>query len=157
MKITKEDIEIVHLDYDVEEIKKASIDSMLCDSGTTLVTLTYKIPKCSNEEEMAVIDIRGEVRVAYNGRNYYRASEFPKELVEIFRNPENWGEYFDRYNITIWENNWCESLLTKNGDFVGDFGDICDGLFDETEESIKAYLIDIILQFWNYEMKAISD
>lgn len=157
MKITKEDIEIVHLDFNAEEIKKASIDSMLCDSGTTLVSLTYKIPKCSDEEESVWVKVIGDVKVEYKGSYYYNASEFPKELLDIFRKPNQWGELFDAENITIWENNWCEAILTKYGDIAGDFGEMCDGLFDETEESIKAYLTDVITQFWTYETTAIPN
>lgn len=131
-------MEIKDFYVDMDAVKLANINSLLVDSDTTIASLLYNSPSTGEEEEI-FIEVKGDVKIFFDGNYYYTASEFPNELKEILRlSPVDRPDNFE-----IIDNNWCELFYTINGNVESDF-DVVDGEFGETEAEIKQYLIDMV-------------
>lgn len=121
-------------------------DSILLASNQVIASYTDK------EKDVSLsLEVRGEVHICYKDRDYYDASEFPKELVDIIRNGyyDEAGEhhsYLDSPDIYVSENNWFEMFeMNANDNYLGrtwvvDAENYTDAdiksLFEETAEEI---------------------
>lgn len=83
------------------------VDSMLFDSGEEIATMEFEY----NGKIINIsLEVRGEVRVDFNGVRYNRPSEFPLELKELIKgNPANWD---CEDNVYVDMNNWFEYIYT---------------------------------------------
>ena len=81
-------------------------DSMCFDSGTDI---------CHYEDGDDTIDIevRGHVKVDYNGETYRHYSDMPDELQKMFAD----GSAYDNDNVVIDENNWYEVFYNWDEQF----------------------------------------
>lgn len=112
-------------------------DSMCYDSGTEVLNAKLQVKEYS-------IDVRivaqGHVRVYYKDNVYKCASQFPQELLELFKNGSAATE------CDLIENNWWEVLYEINDGYVKQSDGIVLG-FDpkdfECEEDIREYLNDL--------------
>ena len=99
------------------------VDSMLFDSGECIAEMEYEI-----DDTLITIclEVRGEVKVDFNGVSYNRPSEFPLELKELIKgNPANWD--CEDY-VYVDMNNWFEYIYTvdsAHGDSYSD-GVMCE-------------------------------
>ena len=102
-------------------------DSMCYDSNTTICTYT-------NENDRIDIEVRGYVKVLYNGEVYEHYSDMPEELQKLFTT----GEAYDDNKIDIQENNWYE--VSFNHDENYDVVEVDGYTPDELEQCCKDYL-----------------
>lgn len=149
MKINKADIQVLEWYFDSDATELATIDSLLVDSETTLAELKYKLND-SSVEEVISLEVRGDVKVYYEGEIYRYPSEFPSKLKMIFKtlNPI---EQLDIEELEVRNNNWCEIFYTINGQWQYDVADTADGCFTSTEEDVKDFLLDMIVEIWGNE------
>ena len=95
---------------DLTQIK----DAMQLDSNTELCTYI------SADKKFAVtIEVRGEVEVDYNGKNYRQASDMPNDLLELLGDPNNWYSGNEDEGLYVSNNNWFEIFVwdvTEDGE-----------------------------------------
>ena len=128
----------IEFDYDGPEVAKAAIDSMLVDSDTKLAGIVVDI---NGQREMVDLMVYGEVRIQYKDDIYRYPDEYPEELVEIIKTDRQW---FERDDIYVMENNWCEVIFTRKGEYQSEaYGDICDGEFPTDIHKMENWLLDI--------------
>lgn len=98
-------------------------DSMLFDSGEQIAAMEYG---CGNTHINIYLEVRGEVRVDFDGVTYRRPSEFPDVLKELIKtNPgcwdcedyvyvdmNNWFEYIYEIDNERW-NNYMDGVLCE--------------------------------------------
>ena len=102
-------------------------DSMCYDSNTTICTYT-------NENDRIDIEVRGYVKVLYNGEVYEHYSDMPEELQKLFII----GEAYDDNEIDIQENNWYE--VSFNHDENYDVVEVDGYTPDKLEQCCKDFL-----------------
>lgn len=81
-------------------------DSMCHDSGTTICTYT-------NGSDRIDIEVRGHVKVWYNGEVYKHYSDMPEKLQDLFTT----GAAYSNDQIDIQENNWYEVTLNYDEEY----------------------------------------
>ena len=129
---------VVLLDYDKHLLPKIG-DSMCFDSGFT--ALSAEVFDGSDKYEV-YIRATGHVKVFYNDNVYKNASSMPEELLELFRT-EGINAALG-HDVDIVENNWWETFIYKNGEYM----DSC--LFEgcpsdfQNEEEIEQYILDTL-------------
>lgn len=82
-------------------------DSLLFDSGTTIATLT------TPEGKELAIEVRGEVRVEYDGTFYRYPTEFPEALKEMIAD----GSFRDSEEVIIHDGNWFEACYKYDEEY----------------------------------------
>lgn len=126
-------------------------DSMLFDSGTEIASATFVRPNGDSVE--VSLEVRGDVRVEYEGSIYTEPSEFPEGLRNrIETHPGDWdicapsGEGNDEPcpDVFVEDNNWFEAIYTVEHDGCS----YSDGVLYE-EDLSKASPCDVLefLQF----------
>lgn len=125
---------VVVLDYDKQLLPTIG-DSMCFDSGFT--ALSAEVFDGSDKYEV-VIKAQGHVKLWWRDMCFKHASSFPDELLEKFRNGTAYKE------VEIDENNWWETLIYKDGDYIG--GDIFEGEPRDfkNEHEIEDYVLDML-------------
>ena len=125
-------------------IRKGVTDSLLLGSG---MEVCYG--KVRNVE--VSVKTQGRVHLVWKGRDYHFRNDFPKELVEILRNPAN-----PKYKkLEIIENNWFEEFVEMDGKLVSatviDYepdsdteSDLVEYVKDTAREHLKAQPGDVI-------------
>lgn len=117
------------------------IDSMLFDSGECIATMECEL---DNGDLCTIsLEVRGEVKVYFDGELYKYPSDFPpvlKELIET--NPGCWDE--EDY-VYVDENNWFEYMFTiKDNTYQYTDGIMCEwDISKGTPEDIKKEMIEI--------------
>lgn len=82
------------------------VDSLQLDSGTVIARLTL------DDGSSATLEVRGEVRVEFDGDIYYEPSDFPQELQDIIAE----GKAYDDDRVRVGDNNWFELYYEKDKD-----------------------------------------
>lgn len=118
-------------------------DSMQLESGQTLATLN--IDKYTIE-----IRVCGDVRVHYKDELYKTPAQFPDELLELFKN----GKAYDNPDVNIGMNNWFESFIYKDKEYIG--GDVFDDS-DLDPVSMFTGMYDIYLDLVHKQLKESAD
>ena len=119
------------------------VDSMLFDSGECIAEMTCE---CDDIQVYMHLEVRGDVKVEYDGNIYRHPSEFPPALRESIKTNPGWWDTAD--NVYIDMNNWFEYIYTAQYTF-GDFNTYSDGVMCEwdinkgTPEDIKNEMIEI--------------
>lgn len=130
-------------DYDMTKIK----DSMQIDSGETICSL-----KIGNTE--VTIEVRGDVRVEYNGKDgsydvFRCPSEFPK-FVKVGLTKEGSPFLYGNPELTVWGNNWFEAFISVDGEYLPSTtlvdveGYTKKELFDTMKDFYLEYIKDLI-------------
>ena len=100
--------------FDVYEDLTQIKDAMQLDSNTEICAYY------SADNKFAVtIEVRGEVDVDFNGKNYRQASDMPKELLELLGDPNNWYSGDADEGLYVSNNNWFEIFVwyvTEDGE-----------------------------------------
>lgn len=116
-------------------------DSMLFDSGEQIAAMECED---GNTHINIYLEVRGEVRVDFDGVTYRRPSEFPLELKELIKgNPICWDCEDDVY-VDI--RNWFEYIYIVNNEHWNDY---MDGVLCEWDiskwgpEEIKREMLEI--------------
>ena len=119
-------------------------DSMCYDSGTIMAS-------CDIDDFKVSIEVVGEVNVEYKGETYRHASDFPRELLNAFKDDLSAQAIFLGLadDIYIHQNNWYEVFI------YDDEGNWCDSyvedyLPDWTLEGVKDYFVSVIEDYYDY-------
>ena len=118
-------------EYDCTDVS----DSLLISSGTEIASMKYKGSE-------AVIEVRGEVKIAFNPHGighgaddiYRDVHEMPDELKEIIS-----SRAFDDERIFFDENNWFELFYKDHCEVID-----CENL---SPEELKELMFDIVTQY----------
>lgn len=88
------------------------VDSMLFDSGTEIANMVAE----TNGKEIEIsLEVRGEVKVDFDGEIYRHPSEFPEVLSELIKtNPGCWD--CEDY-VYVDMNNWFEYIYTVDNKY----------------------------------------
>lgn len=141
-------IHINKITVDKDEIMKAKIDSLLCNSNTTLCNISYSIDD-SKEVYNISLKVVGDVNIHYKNDIYRYADDYPDELIEIIKR----GVIDSTPEVELWENNWIEVI---GDDVMSALGsDTADGTFDSTLDVVKL-LIAELMDLYNIKLKDIS-
>lgn len=109
--------------------------SMLFDRGTEVAS--YELTDADGGGVVSLY-VCGDVRIDFEGTIYRYATEMPDELRELIRN----GKLDEDERVYVWENNWFEVLLNRNGTQY-----YCDEPIDgywESEDALRAELDECI-------------
>ena len=88
------------------------VDSLQLSSGTTIATLEV------GNGTVATVEVRGEVKIDFDGVTYREPADFPEELKQIIAEGRLLEmEYDDRLYIDA--NNWFEFFLSEKGELIG--------------------------------------
>lgn len=92
------------------------VDSMQLNSGTEIASV-------ETEELRCTLEVRGSVKVIFDGSIYTQPDEFPEELKELIASSDRWWDTDSR--VEVIENNWFEMFCTdkKSGSIVCDVVD----------------------------------
>ena len=132
---------IVGFEYDEEALKLASIDTILVDSDTFVAALDIEI---DGEKKKVEEYVTGEVKVTYKDDVFYKASDFPKELIELIKqDPNETVIYEDGKEEPIYyvdSNNWVSEVYDNenNGDIVVDCEATPEKEYDAMVESLTS-------------------
>lgn len=78
-------------------------DSMMLDSNQIIASML------TENDIMIYLEVKGEVRVTFEGETYRSYSEFPPELKDLIANDRQW-ELDDR--VYVGNNNWFEAFVS---------------------------------------------
>lgn len=126
-------------------------NSMVLDSGTEVARMTRKMP--NGTIYVATLEIRGDVKVDYDGCRYRCASNMPKELLYMLN---NWDEKYAS-DVDVDMNNWPEVFLWtfENGKLVWTgYSDVADAE-GMNEEEIKNMLSEYICDCLGYPIQQV--
>ena len=114
------------------------VDSMLFDSGERIAEMVFE----DNGFSCTIsLEVRGEVRVEFDGTTYRYPSEFPLSLKENIKNNPGWWCDPDLF---VENNNWFEYTFTVNGEYEYADGVMCEwDISKGTPEDIKNEMIEI--------------
>lgn len=116
-------------------------DSMLFDSGEQIAAMEYEY---GNTHINIYLEVRGEVRVDFDGVTYRRPSEFPDVLKELIKtNPGCWD--CEDY-VYVDMNNWFEYIYVVDNEHWNEYMDgvLCEwDISKGTPEHIKKEMLEI--------------
>lgn len=115
------------------EVELAKVtDSMELDSGTQIAEL-------KDDGITASLEVRGEVKVFWNGDCYTTPSDFPKTLKDLIHNSGIEKKHWTcDPRVYVSENNWFEVLYAEDGfPFV-------DGVVVDAEKCSPKELLDLL-------------
>lgn len=113
-------------------------DSMELESG-------QEIARLIKDGYAVTIEVRGEVRVVYDGDTYRDVSQFPDELVKMFHD----GSAYDSDDVYIDMNNWFEAFFLEVKGGSMEWTGYSDTVDCETlsKDEIKAFITDCLEMF----------
>lgn len=117
------------------------VDSMLFDSGECIAEMECE---CDNGYTLTItLEVRGEVRVDFEGETYHHPSEFPPVLKELIKTNPGWWDTEDYVYVDM--NNWFEYMYTiKDDTYQYTEGVLCEwDISNGAPEDIKKEMIDI--------------
>ena len=117
------------------------VDSMLFDSGEQIAEMECE---CDNGYTCTIsLEVRGEVKVEYDGEIYRHPSDFPPELKEAIKTYSGWWDTEEYIYVDM--NNWFEYMYTfKDDTYQYTDGVLCEWDISEgTPEDIKKEMIEI--------------
>lgn len=130
------EIKLKKFSCDKEELKKAAINSLLCDSGE-LASLEFEF---NGKNETICLFVSGEKRIVFNGECYRYVQDYPEELIKIIKS----GKIDSSKDVEIHNNNWVELWWTEAGVSVSCDDTVVDGEFGNgTPEEAYKYLIEM--------------
>lgn len=117
------------------------VDSMLFDSGECIAEMECELDGgglCTIS-----LEVRGEVRVDFDGNRYHEPSGFPEELKKLIKEYHMW-DCDDRVYVDM--NNWFEYMYTVDNERWNSYSDgvMCEwDISKGTPEDIKREMIEI--------------
>ena len=113
------------------------IDSMLFDSGECVAEMKCEL---DNGDLCTIsLEVRGEVKVDFDGNRYREPSGFPEELKKLIKEYHMW-DCDDRVYVDM--NNWFEYIYTINDKYSN--GVMCEwDISKGCPEDIKKEMIEI--------------
>lgn len=117
------------------------VDSMLFDSGECIAEMECAFD--NGDVCTITLEVRGEVKVYFDGEPYRYPSEFPAVLKELIKtNPGCWDE--EDY-VYVDMNNWFEYMFTiKDDKYQYTDGMVCEWDISKGEsEDIKKEMVEI--------------
>lgn len=103
-------------------------DSLQLDSGTVIATLCQ-------DGYLVSLEVRGEVRVTFDGVTYRVPSEFPQKLKDIISSGKVWKDE----RVYIGNNNWFEVFVESR-----DGSDVLDWTSDTVD--VEGYSVSKVLE-----------
>lgn len=127
----------VNPDIDMRTVK----DSMQLDSDQVIATL--------KRGDFAVsLEVKGEVRVTFDGELYTKPSEFPQDLKDLIASDDFWD---CNERVDVGNNNWFEAVYRsesyEESDVVDLEGDTVSQLFSDA----MVYMEDVL--YWEQKHK----
>lgn len=124
--------------FEVYQNLKDCKDSMLFNAGE-------RIAKYGTDDNYVLLTVYGEVRVEYKGEYYYRVTDMPQDLVDMFEN----GRAYDSDYVYIGNNNWFDYVHIVNGE-VQHNDIVCESDISKmTKEELKAEMLEMYKYFNN--------
>ena len=122
--------------FEVYQNLKDCKDSMLFNAGE-------RIAKYGTDDNYVLLTVYGEVRVEYKGKYYYRATDMPQALVDMFEN----GRAYDSDYVYIGESNWFDYVHVLNGQIMAEDIACESDIAEMTKEELKAEMSEMYKYF----------
>lgn len=137
-------VKIKEFTFDEKELKNASINSLLCDTGV-IAKLQFTI---NDKVESIELYVCGEKRIHFKDEVYRYSSDYPEELTTLIKE----GKLDTLDYEPVVDNNWVELMWTENGEYVdcGCLDDtVVDGEFGSgSPKEAYEYLITMIKELY---------